>query len=84
MQIILPLAALIALSVRRYYHDRASEEKSGLSILVYSSKYFLPQQIEQDDSADTRRLKKTGNVALFVFYFLFMDIVIYGVLSQHV
>ena len=76
---ILIVAAIITLFIRRYYYDRASGQSTALSILVYSTKYYLSQQIERDDSFDTKKLKKTGNVALFIFYFLFLDAILYAV-----
>ena len=69
--------------MRRYYYDRTtSAEKNPLALFIYSSKYFLPQSIDDEDTDDIKRNKKTGNVALFVFYFLLIDAVIYGVLVQ--
>jgi hypothetical protein len=83
MLIILILIALVAICVRRYYYDRATGARPGLfSLLVVPSICFLPQRIEQSDTSEIKKFKKAGNVALFVFYFLVIDVVIYSFLSQ--
>jgi hypothetical protein len=79
MVFILILAALVALNIRRYYYDRALGEKTGLfSLFVIPSICFLPQKIKPEDNEQSKKLKKAGNVALFVFYFLLIDVIIYS------
>lgn len=84
MVTLLVAAAIIALAVRRYFYDRATGSTSTFGFLVYYSKYFLPQQVADDDNERTKRLKRNGNVSLFIFYFLLLDVILYSILRQPV
>ena len=79
MVTILVLGAFVAMFFRRYYFYRASED-TRWDMLFMSSKYFLPQTIHDEDDHNIKSKKKAGNVALVIFYFLFLDAIFYAFL----
>ncbi len=77
----LTLLAILTFLMRVYFYEKSEGDNKtiifiGLLRSVYSPKYLFPIEYNKDDSIEVQEYKKKANIALYIFYVLFILILI--------
>lgn len=87
MKLTLFFLPLIFLFLRIFYVKRIKGKARALAILellggVESITYLFPLKCHRSDDPQTRRLKITANVFLYLFFIFFAALLLYGLFTE--
>jgi hypothetical protein len=85
--VILFLFSLVFLILRIFYVNRIKRNSKIVTILnlfgeAQSMIHFIPLRIHNSEDAKTRKLKKSANILLYIFYAFFLSLIIYGLVIE--